>query len=389
MRPEPSVPPPVLEAVRAPFTALSAQAIDPPVIQPLGLLLDLSGETMHARLFIVQGVSGEESCLRPDFTIPVTLAHIASAAAEGRYVYEGKAFRVSRPGSDHPEEFLQIGLEAFGDLRVAEADAEVASLAWRASIAGGRDDLSLSLGDIGLYHAFIAALGLAPPLQARLARAFSRPRAISAELDSAQAGGQAGRQDARQGDRIASVLSGLPEAEAAAALEDLWALAGISPVGGRSAAEIAHRLAQRAEAARAPRLTPAEADLIHRYLDIVAPPRAALDRVAALAKEGGLDLDTALETWARRLSALIAGGTPIDRITLATAFGRDFGYYDGFLFEVRSAGLDKAAPVAGGGRYDALPGRLGASGQSGAVGCMVRPARAWAGAAPTAAGVRP
>ena len=51
-------------------------------------------------------------------------------------------------------------------------------------------------------------------------------------------------------------------AEASAVLEEVWGLAGIQPVGGRSAAEIVHRLSQRAEAASAPRLSAAQADLI-------------------------------------------------------------------------------------------------------------------------------
>ena len=44
------------------------------------------------------------------------------------------------------------------------------------------------------------------------------------------------------------------------------------------------------------------------------------------------------------------------------------------LFEVASAALEPDQPVAGGGRYDGLPERLG--GKAGAVGCMVRPGRA-------------
>ena len=65
--------------------------------------------------------------------------------------------------------------------------------------------------------------------------------------------------------------------------------------------------------------------------------------------------------------------------TLVAAFGRAFGYYDGYLFEVRSAVLGDERPVAAGGRYDGLPARLGAERKTGAVGCMVRPARAYAG----------
>ena len=58
------------------------------------------------------------------------------------------------------------------------------------------------------------------------------------------------------------------------------------------------------------------------------------------------------------------------------SFGRAFGYYDGFLFDVVSAALGDDRPVAGGGRYDTLLVRLGSAHPSGAVGCMVRPGRA-------------
>jgi ATP phosphoribosyltransferase regulatory subunit len=68
-------------------------------------------------------------------------------------------------------------------------------------------------------------------------------------------------------------------------------------------------------------------------------------------------------------------------MSLAAGFIRAFGYYDGFLFEIRSTALGEESPIAGGGRYDSLPTRLGGAAPSaGAVGCMVRPARAWCGA---------
>ena len=81
----------------------------------------------------------------------------------------------------------------------------------------------------------------------------------------------------------------------------------------------------------------------------------------------------------RRLAGLAERGVPAGRLTLAAAFGRAFGYYDGALFEVRSAALGDERPVAAGGRYDGLPARLGAATTLGAVGCMVRPARAFSG----------
>jgi len=102
-----------------------------------------------------------------------------------------------------------------------------------------------------------------------------------------------------------------------------------------------------------------------------------MEAVARLAGPGGARLETALKGWARRLTALKSEGAPLAAMRFSTAFGRDFGYYDGALFEVRSAALGDHRPVAAGGRYDSLFSRLGASLACGAVGCMVRPGRAW------------
>jgi ATP phosphoribosyltransferase regulatory subunit len=373
VRLERSLPAEALDAIRAPFLSAGAAPTDAPVLQPLGLLLDLAGEAMRSRLFVVSGDAGEEACLRPDFTVAIARQHLAGGAGEGRYLYEGKAFRVAPRGSDRAEEFLQVGIEAFEAGDPVAADAEIAALAWASSSAGGRDDLTLLLGDVGLFGAFVDSLGLTPPLGARLKRAFTKPRQLKIELDG---GGEAMSEEKS---RIAALLAGLPEAEASAVLQELWSLAGIEPVGGRRPAEIAHRLVERAQAARAGSLSAGEADAVRAFLAVGDRPGAALDAVAALGGPQRTALDAALDGWRRRLAGLVARGVPEDRMRLAAAFGRAFGYYDGFLFEVRSAALDEERPVAAGGRYDGLPARLGAETKTGAVGCMVRPARAYAG----------
>ncbi len=231
MKVEPPLPAEVLAPIRAPFEGLGAPLIDAPILLPLGPVLDLAGEAMRGRLFLVQG-DGEDAALRPDFTIAVARAHIADGLTSARYFYEGKAFRVAPKGSGRSEEFLQIGLEVFGGGRDANVDAEVASLAWRAAAAGGRTDLTMILGDVALFAAMIDAMALAPALAARLKRAFARGGTIGQELARAQTAAPA----TRSGDRLAALLADLPEAEAAAVLEDLWSIAGIQPVGGRSPA---------------------------------------------------------------------------------------------------------------------------------------------------------
>lgn len=373
MRIEPSVPAEVLAAVRGPFEAAGAERADAPLLQPLNLLLDLAGEAMRARLFVVQSEGGAETCLRPDFTVPIARAHIEGGRGAGAYWYQGAAFRASS-GDDRPEEFVQIGLEMFSPAGggVEAADAEIAGLAWRAAAAGARGDLTLILGDVGLFGAFVETLELPEPLAARLKRVAGRPRLLWQEL------GRTDQVSAQAGGALAGLLAGLPQDQAAGLLQEVWSLAGVEPVGGRGPAEIAARLVRKAEAAQAPSLTEAQAEAIRGFMAIDDAPAYAFARMRELAGANAAPLKAALAGWETRLRTL-AEAAPADRTRFAPALGHAFDYYDGLTFEVRSQALGADRPVAVGGRYDGLLARLGGEAGGRAVGCMVRPWRAWAG----------
>jgi len=62
----------VASYVRAGYTP-----IDPPVLQPAEPFLDLSGEDIRRRMFLASDPHGDELCLRPDLTIPVSRAYLA------------------------------------------------------------------------------------------------------------------------------------------------------------------------------------------------------------------------------------------------------------------------------------------------------------------------
>lgn len=373
MRVEPPVPGEVLAAVRAPLEAAGAAQADAPLLQPLNLLLDLAGEAMRARLFVVQAEGGTESCLRPDFTVAIARQHIESGRAAGLYWYQGPAFRASMD-TDRAEEFVQLGLEMFspGGGRVEAADAEIAGLAWRSAMAGGRGDLSLWLGDVALFAAFVESLDLPEGLAARLKRVAGRPRLLWSELS------RVGEALASERGALAGMLAGLSESQAAALLEEVWSLAGVQPVGGRGPAEIAARLVRKAEAAAAPALTSVQAEAIRAFMAIDDAPAYAFARMRELAGPNDAALKTALAGWETRLVEL-GQVAPADRLRFAPALGHAFDYYDGITFEVRSAALGPERAVAVGGRYDGLLSRLGDASGARAVGCMVRPWRAWTG----------
>src|SRR6059058_5557574 len=67
--------------------------VEPAVLQPTAPFLDMSGEDIRGRLFLTAGPDGEELCLRPDYTIPVCLLHLAGEAGEARVSYLGPVFR--------------------------------------------------------------------------------------------------------------------------------------------------------------------------------------------------------------------------------------------------------------------------------------------------------
>lgn len=365
-----SLPQDRLEAIRAPFRQTGATWVQPPVLQPLSLILDLAGEALRSQFFVVQVSGGEEVCLRPEFTVPVARLHLASGARAGDYAYEGLVFRASE---DEPEEVLQIGIERFAPEadRVAQ-DANLVDLVWRAARAGGRLDLSLRLGDAGLFPAFVETLGLNAAQASRLIRMAVRPRRLATELARA---GEVQTQ-AEVGGGMARRLGALPPEEAAELLEEIWTLSGITAVGGRTAAEIAARLIRRAEVAEAPVLSVAQAEAIRSFLSVQAPPRDALSRLAQLAPDSSR-FQSRLSGWARRLDRLEDASAGSPPAIFDAAPRADFSYYDGLVVEVVSALLGPGRPVAAGGRYDGLLARLsGVPGEASAIGGMVRPGRA-------------
>jgi ATP phosphoribosyltransferase regulatory subunit len=372
MRVEPTVPADILAAIRKPLERAGAVRAEAPLLQPLSLLLDLAGEAMRSRLFVVQSEGGAESCLRPDFTVAIARQHIDSGETQARCYYQGTAFRAAR-GTDRPEEFVQVGLEVFATDGPAEAaDAEIVALAWQAAKAGGRADLSMSMGDVALFGAFVESLDLPETLAARLTRVAGRPRLLWAEL------ARVGQPSSERGGKLAELLSGMSNRDGAALLEEVWALAGVEPVGGRGPAEIATRLIRRAEAANAPALTDAQASAIRAFMAIDEPPSVAFATMRDLAGTKGAGLGDAMAAWDDRLAAL-AKTIPADVLRFSPALGHAFDYYDGITFEVRSAAIGPERPVAVGGRYDGLVARLGGGTGARAVGCMVRPWRAFAG----------
>jgi ATP phosphoribosyltransferase regulatory subunit len=213
---------------------------------------------------------------------------------------------------------------------------------------------------MGLLHALIDALGVAPAAKRRVIRAIVSGQGL-ASLAEPEAPGQQ-----EHAGLLAAIEGQAPQA-AKAFVEDILSIAGIARVGGRSAGEIAERFLARA--ANRTGLPDEARQVLERYLAIAGDPDQAAGAVRALAREVGLDLGAALSLFEERTGFMAARGLDVSSFSFAATFARNLDYYTGFIFEVQDPRRSDLKPIVGGGRYDRLLEHLGAEAPIPAVGC--------------------
>ncbi|MXQ14391.1 ATP phosphoribosyltransferase regulatory subunit [Microvirga makkahensis] len=332
--------------------------VEPPVLQPADVFIDLSGEDIRRRMFVTQDASGAELCLRPEYTIPVCLQHLAHRGAQpSGYAYGGPVFRM-RPNESG--EFLQAGLESIGRGDIAAADAEILGLALEGLGLIGAPTPTVKLGDMGLLHALIDGLGIAPAAKRRVIRTIVSGQDLASLSEADGPGNQ------EHAGLLAAIEGQAPQA-AKAFVEDILSIAGIASVGGRSPGEIAERFLARA--ANRTVLSNDAWQVLERYLAIQGDPDQAAEAVRVLAKETGLDLNAAVGLFEERTGFMAARGLDVGAFSFAATFARNLDYYTGFIFEVQDPRRSDGKPVVGGGRYDRLLEHLGADSPIPAVGC--------------------
>lgn len=326
---------------------------EPAVLQPAEPFLDVMGEELRQRIFLTSDASGREFCLRPDFTIPTALAHIAGGGGPASYFYEGPVFRHGANGGEAP----QAGVESFGREDALSAETEVLALALEACAALGVAEPEIRIGDRAIVEAAVDALDAPVAFRRRLKRTLAHGGSLEA-LEPARAG------SAEHAGLFAALAAAGPDA-GRAVIEDLLSLAGIAAVGGRTAGEIAERFLERAEA-HSVTLAEAGRRTLSRLLAVDNDAPDALEAFERIAASAGPGVGAAIATLRARLYAFQTAGLPVDRMRFSTRFGRGLDYYTGLVFELSRA--RGGQPLAGGGRYDGLLTALGAKRRTPGVG---------------------
>ncbi|MEO0982994.1 MAG: ATP phosphoribosyltransferase regulatory subunit [Pseudomonadota bacterium] len=365
------------QAVVDVFAEIGGDLVDPPIMMPASIPLELSGEAVRARLCVTVDGEGREIALRPDLTLAVAREEVARRRArdvgERASRYAARAFRLPAEPGD-PLEFTQVGFERFGAAMGAAADAEVFSRVAAAARAGGASTAEAWFGDLAVFPAFVDALDMSDGAAGALKRAFRQAGGVKALLRAEEGA-------ARHG--LAGRLDGASWDEAEAVVRDVMAISGIQPVGARGLDEIVERLLAQAADAGAGRI-PAEARRsLDAVLDVEVEIAAAADALSAIAAEAALTgLDDVLQALQTRMDAAAAeAGAWLGPARFGTPFGRRFNYYDGFVFELFAPKAPWTKPFGSGGRYDQLLSDLSEGDVSAtAVGGIVRPDRIEGGA---------
>ncbi len=327
------------------FETAGATRVETDILQPAETLLDLYGEDIRARAFTTADPVRGEAMLRPDFTVPVTLAHLANGSGPARYTYAGAVFRKQEDGGDRPQEYVQVGYENFDAPDPAEADAEVFTVFARALEPL---DLRVSMGDIRLLRDAVAGLSAPDARKAALMRHLWRPR------------------------KFRTLLEGFAQP---AAPDPIRALPeGLEEIGLRSLDDVAARLAAISRDRSILPIPRSEVALIEALLSLRETVPNALPRLQDLAVDlpAISDAVTGLEA---RLDKIASAGIDLEQVKFETAYGRTtLEYYDGFVFGFSVKGHPEMPPVASGGRYDALTRALSGGETVPAVGGIIRPA---------------
>ena len=338
---------------------------DTAILQPADIFIDFSGEDLRRRLFVSEGINGEALCLRPEFTIPLSLDYLQSRRDLPTNLFAiGPVFRQR---ADETGEFTQIGIERFGHPDVDVVDAECFALALQALEACGFALPQARIGDVGLVHALFDQMDIPSATRRRLMRALAVGGSIEPILAQS-----ADDQPAPAFAGVLAALEGADKDQAKAFVSDLLSIAGVDKVGGRGADDIATRFLRRASG-EAKALTPAAIAMLRAFFALSGEPDLVIEALHRFTAEHGLGMGPAIALLENRAGFIAAQGVDLSLVRFETAFVRSLDYYTGFVFDVPSAIPGK--PLVGGGRYDTLMRRLGADTDIPAIGFALWPER--------------
>ncbi|MBO6550688.1 MAG: ATP phosphoribosyltransferase regulatory subunit [Rhizobiales bacterium] len=373
------------------FEKAGFEHIDPAIMQPADVYLQQIGEAIRGRTYVFSDINGDELCLRPDLTVPAARVYIERSedqtAEKARYYYSGPTFRypydepasseeegqqqpsATTPAHGNSREFRQAGIEIFGKEEKEKAEVEVLKLTLDALKEVGTTDFNIRMGDLGLFFALLDAIDMPDRWRKRLAENFWRHEDFQNILTQLSE-----PHNLEYENELRSLLKKITnesKKDAEQHVGDYLASKAIPLIGARTLEEITNQLIAKAADLTSEPLEPEKIDIIKKYLEISAPPKAVGARLQDLAETAGLDLSKALDRYQKRIELLSSADIDLCNAEFTAEFGRKFEYYTGFVFQIEKHNMGPEGHIAGGGRYDHLLHSLGLPKNIPAIGAAI------------------
>jgi ATP phosphoribosyltransferase regulatory subunit len=365
------------DAIEAALRRYAYAAIDPPILESSSPFLNRSGEEIRRQMYIFPDPGGREVCLRPELTIPVCRAYLRqlrgatgarAAGHEARLSYFGPAFTYESTSEGRYRQFYQAGAEFIGAQAREAADAEILAAALDCLEAAGLAETAIELGDVDIRNAFIDNLPIDERSKTRIRRMTLRYQKEARIVAPGLAKGSVASETPIEFGELASLLASVDAGKAELLIKEVFALADVRHVGGRTPEEIVERLASRT-AQQGEAISAELIAAVTALLNIRAKPEAAFKTIREHFRKFRIGaIEPVLERCETRLRYFNAYRRNPAALQFNVGLRRGLEYYTGLLFEVYAKNLTQIGHVCGGGRYDNLLEGLGAGASIPAVG---------------------
>ena len=338
--------------------------VEIPTLLQSDLLLDLYGEELNSRTYILSDPVKGNLMLRPDFTVPIVQTYIKSNKEKAQYCYSGKVWRKQDHLSSRPTEYLQVGIECFGGNNIAKEDAKLFSII---NTAVGLTHLKIVTGDLGVLRSAINGLDINSRCKNALLRQLWRPKRFLQVLKYFSNSISYLKNEKRH---IIDLLN------SGKLMEKLNTYNPI--IGLRTKKDIIDRVSELSNDIEYNQLKDTDVNLLENLLKISCCLKEASKNIRNLTyshkylKESAILLEN-------RLDCLAQLDIDVKNLDFEVSFGRtSMEYYDGFVFEMGPI-INKVSsiPFAQGGRYNELTRILshleGCENSPSAVGGIIRP----------------
>ena len=335
-------------------------SIDTPLLEETELFVRKSGGELTSRLYTFVDPGGRRVSMRPEFTSSVIRSFVQAGdelSLPVRWQYGGPVFRYERTAGDGHRQYTQLGAELIGTIGV-EADVEVLALAWESLQNMGLRDLTMRIGNLGVFQDLLTSCGLSE--RAKLFAISNIQGLKSGESDPAGLVEQARELGLLRngGDDATNGVFDDQGAPAAEYIEGVLAQATSSPTGRRTTEQIVERLLRKAREADSSDALEGALELVDGLARVEGGYDAALWTAREVVAKRGLQTAT-LDTLSEVGSGLMSRGVDNTGMRLDLGLARGFGYYTGIIFEIGHSRPSGPAVLGRGGRYDGLVKALG------------------------------